>query len=523
MKTQKSLMRLASLIVILCFLAACTGYNRVVLPKDQKLPVEGKAVILHRGFDTFYLYDVKIANEQLEAMAYKERAAPPTKKDKELHIYASPTAAIPESLPAQASIPFAAIERVEVYDVSTGKTVFFSVGIGVLIAVAAIFVVALIYLAIKGTSCPFIYTFDGERYEFAGEIFSGTIYPPLERHDYLPLPTLKAVDGEYRLKLANEVREVQHTNLTELWVIDHPPGAEVLVDKYGVPHTLTELHSPTEAVTLRGEDISDRIAAADEMIYMGGAPEEAEGEVDGVVLTFDRPREASEAKLVMQGKNSFWLDYVYGQFCELFGDRYHEWYEEQKEARAEELLQWSLEQGIPLAVYVEEGGEWRFVDYYHIAGPMAAKRDVLAFELPAATSEEVKVKLEFGPLFREIDYVALDYSADAPVQLYGVPAASAFDETGRDVAGLLRADDDRYYVQPEIGEYAFITFLAPKAAEGSARTTILHTKGHYEILRGPRGKPDLTLLYSFKKAGRFIEFSQEIFLHYYETMVSREG
>ena len=174
-------------------------------------------------------------------------------------------------------------------------------------------------------------------------------------------------------------------------------------------------------------------------------------------------------------------------------------------------------------MYVEEGGEWRFVDYYHIAGPMAAKRDVLAFDLPAGASEDVKVKLEFGALFWEIDYVAIDFSADLPVQIHSVPPASAVDEKGRDVAGLLFGDDDRYYVQPEVGEYAFITFLAPGATEGMARSTFLHSKGHYEILRDPQGKPDLTLLYSFKKAGRFIEFSQEIFLHYYETMVSREG
>ncbi|UCH78305.1 MAG: hypothetical protein JSU81_11390 [Candidatus Coatesbacteria bacterium] len=522
MKMQKNLVRLISILIIPIFLGACTGYNRVVLPKDGKLPVQEKAVILHRGFDTFYLHDVKVTNGQIDALAYKDRAEPPRSKDQELHIYALPALELPDPLPARASIPFAAIERVEVYDVSTGKTIFYTVCVGLAITVAAIAVAAVIIALLK-TSCPFIYTFDGERYEFAGEIFSGTVYPPLERHDYLPLPALKAVDGAYRLKLANEVREVQHTNLTELLVIDHPVGAEVLVDKYGVPRTLIEPQSPSKAVTLGGEDVLAGVAVADDACYMGDVPEDTKGDVDGVVLTFDRPREASEAKLVVQGRNTFWLDYVYGQFCELFGDRYHEWYEGQKEARAEKIIQWSLEQGILLSVYVEDGGEWRFVDYYHIAGPMAAKRDVLSFALPASDKGKVKVKLEFGPMFREIDYVAMDFSTDLPVQIHNVLPAKAFDETGRDVAPLLRADDGLYYVQPEIGEYAVLTFPAPEAAEGRARTTILHTKGHYEVLRDPQGKPDLALLHSFEKAGRFIEFSQELFLHYYGTMVSREG
>ncbi|NIT36049.1 MAG: hypothetical protein GTN49_06045 [candidate division Zixibacteria bacterium] len=521
MKIDKNLLRLVVTILITCLLAGCTGYNRVVLPKGQALPVEEKAVILHRGFDTFYLYDVKITTDQLDAFAYKERQEPRRSKDQELHIYALPTLELAEPLPARTAVPFAAIDRVEVYDVSTGKTIFYSVGIGVGVLAAVVAIVAIIVYLTK-TSCPFIYTYDGSSYEFAGEIYSGATHPPLERHDYLPLPALEAVDGEYRLKLANEVREVQHTNLTELWVIDHPAGSEVLVDKYGVAHTLTEPQSLANAATLGGEDVLASVGVADGACYMGAIPEEANADVDGIVMTFARPRGATRAKLVIQAKNSFWLDYAYGQFCELFGDAYADWFEDQKDASADELRRWSLEQGIPLAVYVEDGGAWRFVDYYHIAGPMAARRDVLAFDLPAGASDEVKVKLEFGPLFWEIDYIALDCSPDQPVRIHIVPVTSAVDEGGRDVAPLLRLDDDHYYVQPNVGEHAFLTFAAPEPPEGLARSTVLHTKGHYEIIRNPQGKPDLKLLYSFQKPGRFIEFSQELFLNHYRAMVSRE-
>ncbi|MEE9458030.1 MAG: hypothetical protein V3W11_12865 [bacterium] len=382
------------------------------------------------------------------------------------------------------------------------------------------FFVVLIAVAAGSGSCPFVYAFDGSSYEFAGEVFGGATFPPLERHDYLPLTNLKSVDGEYRVKLANELREIQHTNLAELLVIDRPRGAEVLVDKYGVPHTLTELQSPAEAVTLRGEDVTDVVAAADDAPYMGGIPEEVNGDLDGLVLTFARPRDASAAKLVVQGKNSLWLDYVFGEFCELFGDEYGDWYEGKEKEPTEKFRRWSLEQGIPLAVYVDDGGEWRFVDYFHVAGPISAKRCVMRLDLGAAASDEVRVKLEFGPLFWEIDYVALDFSADLPVQLNSVPLTAAVDQDGLNVSELLLADDDRYYIQSEIGEHAFITFPAPEAVEGMARTTILHSKGHYEVLRNPQGKPDLKLLYSLKKPGRFIEFSQELYLNIYRDTVT---
>ncbi len=521
MKANRRLIRVVSTVIIPCLLAGCTGYNRVVLPKDRNIPVREKVVLLHRGVETYYLYDVKIAKDQLDALVSGSRVGPRPSKDLELHIYALPTFEIPTALPARASIPFEDVDAVTVYDISTGKTVFINFAIGGGSTLAAIVIALAIYIALK-SSCPFVYAFNGESYDFAGEIYSGATHPPLERHDYLPLPALTAVDGEYRLKLANEVREVQHTNLTELWVIDHPAGSEVLVDKYGVAHTLTDLRPPSEAASVGGEDLSGIVAAADDVCYMGATPEEANADVDGVVMTFERPPGATRAKLIIQAKNSFWLDYAYGRFAELFGDVYGDWFEQQKTAPAEELRQWSLEQAIPLKVYVHDAGAWRFVDYYHIAGPMAAKRDVLAFDLPAGAPNEVRVKLEFGPLFWEIDYAALDCSADLPVRVHRVPVTEAADEGGRDVAALLRSDDDRYYVQPEVGEYALVSFAAPEPAEGSVRSTVLHTKGHYEIIRDPRGEPNLKLLYSFKKPGRFVEFSKEIFLDYYDGMAIHE-
>lgn len=520
MTIKKSLTRFISLSLVPCLLIACVAHNRVVLPVDKRIPVEEKIVALYSGTDEFYLYGVEITNSHMRGMIRSLDSVPSIPKRLRLDIYVDGTVEIPESLPAELSVPFTAIERVEVYDVSVGKTVFYWVGIPA-IAVGGFFLVLIAVAAVSG-SCPFVYAFDGSSYEFTGEVFAGATFPPLERHDYLPLPQLKAVEGEYRVKLANELREIQHNNLAELLVIDHPPGAEVLFDKYGVPHTVTAPQTPAEAVTLRGEDVTAAVAAVDHVLYMGDVPEEANGEPDGLILTFHRPPGAAAAKLVIQGKNSLWLEYVFGEFCGLFGDAYGEWYDKKGQEPPEKFHRWLLEQGIPLAVYVDDDGAWRFVDYFHVAGPISAKRCVLPLDLGASASEEVKVKLEFGPLFWEIDYVALDFSADLPMQVRAVPPASAVNERGRDVSEALRADDGQYYVQEEVGEYALLTFAARAPAEGMARTAFLHSKGHYEVLRDPTGKPNRGLLYSFKKRGRFVKFSQELFLDIYRDMVASE-
>jgi hypothetical protein len=46
-------------------------------------------------------------------------------------------------------------------------------------------------------------------------------------------------------------------------------------------------------------------------------------------------------------------------------------------------------------------------------------------------------------------------------------------------------------------------------APGTTLSTFLHTKGYYEHVRDYTGTPDVPELISFRKPGRFIEFSKE--------------
>ncbi len=367
------------------------------------------------------------------------------------------------------------------------------------------------------SSCPFIYAFNGETYDLTGEIYGGAIHPPLERHDYLPLPTLKPVDEEYLIKMTNEAREIQHTNLAELLVIDHPLGTEVLIDKYGNTHTLSNLQSPIEAFNLKEEIIYDKIAEMDSLKYMGSVIDKDIDEMDGIILNFNRPLNIKSAKLVIRAKNSFWLDYVFAQFNDLFGNIYKEWMEIQSKAPADELRKWSLSQGIPLTVYIEKDGMWEFVDYFNIVGPLTEKDDVLSIDISDIKSDKVKIKLEYGFLFWEIDYVAMDFSPNQHVHKNVVPIESAIDKNDRDVTDLLLQDDNDYYVQYEFGDEVIMKYRVPKIAKNANRTTILHSKGHYEILRNPQGTPDISYLESFRKHGKFNEFSKERLLDIFEN------
>jgi hypothetical protein len=461
--------------------------------------------VVRAGNVKYYLQNVTVADNGLRGWLLDSKALT-SKKAQELRIFVEKGFVKPEDVNREISIPFDAIEKVEVYEPSIGKTVFATAAItfGVIIGVLAIIVLS--------SSCPFIYAFNGETYEFSGEIYPAAPFPPLERDDYLKLPALRATEGEYRVKMTNEAPQILYTNLMELLIVDHPPGTEVLIDKNGLPHTPVNIQPPTSAITLAGENVRGEIAAEDDSALTGTLIDEVTADKDGVVMTFDRPPGATAAELIFQAKNSLWLDKVFGDFYELFGDFYAEWYEEQKRAPADELQQWTLDQGIAVAVYLESGGAWDFVDYFDIVGPLTSKRAVMPLDLSGAATDEVKVKIEFCALFWEIDCVGVDFSPDLPVAVNRVSATNATDQNGRDVAEILRHDDGRYYVMPEVGDHATLTFPASGKTNGLTRTVFLHGKGYYEAFRSPQGEPDHKLLYSFRKPGRFIEFSKELFI-----------
>jgi hypothetical protein len=121
----------------------------------------------------------------------------------------------------------------------------------------------------------------------------------------------------------------------------------------------------------------------------------------------------------------------------------------------------------------------------------------------------VKVRLESGFQFWEIDYAALNFSENVPVTVYTVPPASALDHTGHDVAAALAADDAAYYTQPNLGDEATIHFPVPPQTAGTSRTLLLHAKGHYEILRpAALGKPSMGHLRSFEQPDALPRYSR---------------
>jgi hypothetical protein len=124
--------------------------------------------------------------------------------------------------------------------------------------------------------------------------------------------------------------------------------------------------------------------------------------------------------------------------------------------------------------------------------------------------EQIRIKLASGFMFWEVDYAGMDYTTNVPVKLEKCKPATAINEKEQDMKQALSEADNLYLQQLQPGTAVTITYqstLQPVA--GTKLSTFLHTRGYYEHVRDYKGTPDIPELISFRKPGRFIEFSKE--------------
>lgn len=522
------------LIAFLNMLSACNYYMvNTIQPAAGDNTVINNALaqqkyfILHQGQNVWQMSNIEVSEEKQEltcitsplpenhlyyltaknpgANRYKASIGDPTY---EVHIYISEYAKSNDSI---IMVPVSAIQKIDVFDKAIGATtasyVFGAIGV----IAGALVILSIIILLLK-SSCPFVYTSDGLSYHFAGEMYGGAIYAPLERDDYMPLPGFIPVNDQYQLKISNELLERQYTDLAELMVIQHPENTKVIIDKNGEVQTIITPVAPEKAITDNMADYTASLAFVDSSTYLFNEDGLKQDAMSSLTMTFKKPANAKSAKLVLYAKNSLWLDYMYGEFNELFGTSFDKFSKKQKQAPVERMTDWQLSQGIPLSVYIETEKGWQLVDYFNSLGPLASRDLVMPIDVSAVKGDKVKIRLQCGFMFWEVDYAAIDFSEKIPVQITHLAPSSAIDEKGFEVSALLKKSDKKYLLQPQAGNEVIVKYPACANNSRFMQSAFLHSRGYYEYIRDYKNKPDIAYLKSFKQEGAFTRFSKEHYL-----------
>ena len=134
----------------------------------------------------------------------------------------------------------------------------------------------------KGTSCPILYAWDGDRFRFVSDFLGGAIigypiapgrYNTPDTDEYLLLGPIAPRQGHYALQIANQLEEIIYLDAAHIIAADHPAGLAVfpnerLLSQPPFPefslYSFAELHRPKAAVNHRGDDVLDRLLDVDD-------------------------------------------------------------------------------------------------------------------------------------------------------------------------------------------------------------------------------------------------------------------
>ena len=179
----------------------------------------------------------------------------------------------------------------------------------------------------KPSSCPFLFTWNGERFEFLTDFLGGGEMgywlapgvrntPDPDEYVRIPGSKLAARDGRLELRVTNELEEAVFLDRAQLVSIVHPKGTEVYPNEglKPVPEPLrlfvTRSEQPlADARDEHGHDVRDRLAQMDRRYPDDFALEPLRGYAAEHTLTLTLPAAPSTGRrvLLMTG----WTDYAF--------------------------------------------------------------------------------------------------------------------------------------------------------------------------------------------------------------------
>ena len=146
MRTKSLIFKFISLVTLICFLYACSIHSLREVPKENISNHTGKNVLLiHKDSLVFEIRQPQIINDSLKGSISLYSKPSGKKNYNEFHIYLSTSYEMQIERSEMFSIPISEIAKLEIYKISPGKILGFT-----LLGVASFYLIVFILIAING-------------------------------------------------------------------------------------------------------------------------------------------------------------------------------------------------------------------------------------------------------------------------------------------------------------------------------------------------------------------------------------
>lgn len=396
--------------------------------------------------------------------------------------------------------------------------------------------VALTELDRKPSSCPYLFTWNGERFEFVTDFMGGGemgyLHAPPD-HWNAPDPDeyvriteaqLRERDGRFELRVTNELEEALFLDHLALLAVTHPADAEVFPDEAlrAAPrpfraYAVRAARPPRAALDDQGRDVLARVARRDRRFVDDFERLEVRGYAREHALVVDlggapSPRPGERVVLLLTG----WTDYAFSS-------------DNVRAHQAGLAL-------VPPQLEVETAsGSWRTVNAD--VGVPVGRPQTLVLDVTAQAPRRVRVRTSMRVYWDEVQ-IGTATAAPAPVPVplrradlrwrgfsrevlvnghalsYEYEAASPLNPwkliPGRytregDVQALLASADDRFVISRP-GDEVTLSFEAsalPPLPTGMRRTFLLYTVGFSKEMDLHSATPDALEPIPFRAMSRY--------------------
>lgn len=362
-------------------------------------------------------------------------------------------------------------------------------------------------------SCPLVYSFDGRAWRLDSEVFGAAVFERAQRTDRAVLEHLAEADGRYRLRLRDEMDEIQWVDAARLVVVDHPPGTRVVPGLDGSLHLLgPAATAPTEVRDLRGRDLRAPLAARDGTGWTSDALAVAPELRDGLELQLPRPAGARSVTLAVRARSTTWADRSKGRLAALLGDGVEAWrarLERDDVARAGFLGALGREGLLTLRAW--DGTGWRELTALANFATAVEREQAVRVDLAGLPAESLRFRLDATPGLWTVNSLAAEFDAGVAGEVLLLAPLVAHAGDGRDLREALAAvDGRRFEMEPWRGE-AELEFAAPPLRPGRQRTLALEATGHYVTLSRTRGPGQAERFEQIvREPGAFARFNLEL-------------
>jgi hypothetical protein len=181
----------------------------------------------------------------------------------------------------------------------------------------------------KPSSCPYLYTWNGSRFEFVTDFLGGGemgywVAPGVRNtpdpDEYVRIDSrqLQPRHGRYELRVTNELEEALFLDRAQLVAVDHPDGTEVYPNEgmgegakpFGL-YVTRNARPPAAAVDEHGHDVLDRLSRIDRSYPDDFALERVRGyaKLHSLAMTLPARDQNDRMVLLLTG----WTDYAFSR------------------------------------------------------------------------------------------------------------------------------------------------------------------------------------------------------------------